>query len=353
MHPAASLSIRHRAVRLLLLAAAALLPCLGTPEVRAQAQAAPVGTVRSFKDMLKNVPSKQVLKLWGDRRVEVAADITAQITAWEVGKVGTYRGTVSKIEPFSFPEKKLIGWRIGVEDTIKRGADTLGVFTWLIIHTDPRGLVPRIRVGDSVTVTGTVNRTELTAHESPRLNIDLIIPVMNDGKPEPAAGTGTAARPAGRGTAPAAAAEPAQPADYPLDRILDALPEVLRTRLATVPLPAADLPAINEALAALALRKPLRLTFKVEVKGPLPERPTDYQFRASNGLLSGKYAGVQLQWVHLYMPTARVGALAQVPLGSTITLTGTITRCDIVSRPPAITQFNINVSDAQPVAPAP
>ncbi|MBB5031454.1 hypothetical protein [Prosthecobacter vanneervenii] len=37
--------------------------------------------------------------------------------------------------------------------------------------------------------------------------------------------------------------------------------------------------------------------------------------------------------------------------GGIATLTGTITRCDIVSRPPAIIQFNLNLADAQPVVP--
>lgn len=352
MHPASTLSTRHPAARLFLLAVGVLLlQALGVTDAQAQSSSG----VRSFKDMIKSVSSKDLLKLWSDTKVQAASDITAQISSREVGKTGTYRGTVTKIEQHIFQATKTTGWRLGVEDSIRRGADTLGVFTWLIIQTDPRGLIPRIRIGDEVTVTGTVNRTEVSVTDNPRLNVDLLIPEMNDGKPAPAAaGASTAARPAAttgssKTPAPAAAAQPA--ADYPLDRILDALPEAIRAKLSTAPLAPAELPAINEALTALAMRKPMRLTFKIEVKGPLPERPADYQIRASNGLLSGKYAGVQTQWVHLYMPTAKAGALAQTPLGSTVTLTGTITRCDIVSRPPAITQFNLNLADAQPVAP--
>ena len=80
----------HRILALLLIAPLLLLL---TP---AQAADAP-GGVRAFKDMLKDIPAKEMLKLWSDKKAEVALSITRQIETKEVGKVGTYRGKVTKI----------------------------------------------------------------------------------------------------------------------------------------------------------------------------------------------------------------------------------------------------------------
>jgi hypothetical protein len=313
------------------------------------------GGVRTFKDILKDVPAKEILKLWGPKRVETAMAISLQINAREVGKVGTYRGKVSKIDPYSYPNENLIGWRLAVVDDFKRGGDTLAVFSWVMVHTDPHGMIPKIRVGDEVTVTGKVNRAELTATDVPRLNVDLIVPEMNDGKgivaksivEKPIARSGVpvpASLPAVPGTAPKPMAEPVK--DYALDRIMDALPEETRAKLTTVPLSADSIPAINSTLAALAVKKPFKLTFVVDSAGVVPGQPQNYRLRAANGLLSGKYAAIPQQWVHLYLPSEKATEVAKVSIGDTLTMTGTISRCDIITNGKGY-QFQLNMNDAQ------
>ncbi|MHB1083164.1 MAG: hypothetical protein ACYC67_27475 [Prosthecobacter sp.] len=321
------------------------------------ARAQNAGGVRAFKDMLKDIPAKEMLKLWSDKKAEIALSITRQIETKEVGKVGTYRGKVTKIDPYSFRNENLVGWRLGVEENFKRGGDTLLVFSWVMVHTDPNGLIPKIRLGDEITVTGTVNRAELTAIDNPRLNVDLIVPVMNNGKG--AAEKATAEKPGAKPAAPAVMPAPAAPvpaapvqtADYPLDRILDALPAASRATLSTAPLAADSIPALNAALSTLALRKPFKLTFKTEAAAALPKSPERFQIRAAPGLLSGKYPAIQQHWVHLYMPTANAADIAKAGLGATLTMSGTITRIDIITTPQGVRQLQLNLEDAQVLTP--
>lgn len=328
------------------------------------ASAQNAGDVREFKDMLKDIPSKEMLKLWSDKKAEVALSITRQIETREVGKVGTYRGKVTKIDPYSFRNENLVGWRLGVEESFKRGGDTLLVFSWVMVHTDPNGLIPKIRLGDEITVTGTVNRAELTANDNPRLNVDLIVPVMNNGKgaaekaPAAKPAAAAAAVPAAPAVMPApapapaaAAAAPVQTADYPLDRILDALPAASRATLSTAPLADESIPALNTALSTLALRKPFTFTFKTAAAAPLPKSPERFQIRAAPGLLSGKYPAIQQHWVHLYLPTAGAAEIAKAGIGAPLTMSGTITRIDIITTPQGIRQLQLNLEDAQLLTP--
>jgi hypothetical protein len=135
--------------------------------------------VRSFKDMLKDIPAKELLKLSGNKKVEVAMELSKQITLRELGKEGAYQGKIGKIEVWPFPEKGITGWRLAVEDTFKRGGDTINVWAWVYIHTDPEGVVPKLKVGKEILVTGKVNRADLSITDAgPRLNVDLIVPVM-------------------------------------------------------------------------------------------------------------------------------------------------------------------------------
>jgi len=316
------------------------------------------GGIRSFKDMLKDVPAKEILKLWGPKKVETATAISQQINAREVGKVGTYRGKVTKMDPYSFPNENLIGWRLGVEDDFKRGGDTLAVFSWVMVHTDPNGLIPKIRIGDEITVSGKVNRAELTATDAPRLNVDLIVPVMNDGKggaekgiiEKPIAKPAAAAGPAAMPKPAAAPAVPVNSVDYPLDRILDALPEASRVTLSSAPLSSDSIPALNAALSTLALHKPIKLTFVVDQATVVPQQPDKFRIRAAKGLLSGKYPAIQQQWVHLYMSAAKATEVAKAEIGGTLTMSGVINRIDIITTPQGIKQLQLNIDDAQLVA---
>ncbi len=50
------------------------------------------------------------------------------------------------------------------------------------IHTGPEGIVPKIRPGKEVTVTGKINRADITAVDVPKHNIDLIVPELKSPK---------------------------------------------------------------------------------------------------------------------------------------------------------------------------
>ena len=151
---------------------------LSLNEATAQNAPAVPGGAREFKDMLKGFPSKEFLKLRGNTKVETSMEMSKQITAKELGKEGTYRGKVTKIEVWPFPERGITGWRLAVEDDLKQGSMTINVWAWVYVHTDPNGVIPKIKVGKEVTVTGKVNRADLSVTEAPRLNIDLIVTAM-------------------------------------------------------------------------------------------------------------------------------------------------------------------------------
>ncbi|MCX6848146.1 MAG: hypothetical protein NTY98_04440 [Verrucomicrobia bacterium] len=137
------------------------------------------GGVREFKDMLKDIPSKDLLKLSGNKKEEVAMEMSKQITLKELGKEGAYKGKIGSIEVWPFPDKGITGTRLSLQDTFKRGGDTIIVWAWVYIHTDPSGVVPKLKVGKEITVSGKVNRADLSITPAgPRLNVDLIVPAM-------------------------------------------------------------------------------------------------------------------------------------------------------------------------------
>ncbi|MDI1313796.1 hypothetical protein, partial [Prosthecobacter sp.] len=123
---------------------ALLTPLLLLSVTEARAQKAGAGGVREFKDMLKDFPSKDLLKLSGGKKEEVAMEMSKQLTLKEHGKDGTYRGKIGSIEVWPFPERGITGWRIALQDTFKRGGDTILVWAWVHIHTDPDGVMPKL-----------------------------------------------------------------------------------------------------------------------------------------------------------------------------------------------------------------
>lgn len=79
----------------------------------------------------------------------------------------------------------MTGWRLAVKNEMKQGGMTIGVWAWIHVHTDPNGVIPKLKVGKVVTVTGKINRADITVTQAPRLNIDLIVPVMPGQKQYP------------------------------------------------------------------------------------------------------------------------------------------------------------------------
>lgn len=137
-------------------------------------------TVRKFKDMLKAIPSKDFGQLYGSKKVEASMAMSKLIAAKEVNKEGTFRGTVTGIESWPFPQQGVTGWRLAVEDVLDQRGVTITVWAWVLVQTDPNGVMPKIKVGKEIIVTGKVTRAEFIASAAtPRLNVDLSVPAMS------------------------------------------------------------------------------------------------------------------------------------------------------------------------------
>lgn len=160
-----------------------LIPLLFLTAAAATRAADAPGGVREFKDMLKDIPSKEILKLSGTKKLEVAKEISQQLTLKEHGKDGTYKGKVTSIEVWPFPERGITGWRLALQDTFKRGGDTILVWAWVHVYTDPEGVMPKLKEGKEITVTGKINRSDISITDAgPRLNVDLFVQAMQPQK---------------------------------------------------------------------------------------------------------------------------------------------------------------------------
>ncbi len=155
---------------------------LMTLHLSAQAPAG-AGAVREFKDLLKHIPSKDFLKLRGNTKAETAMAMSKDITTRELEKESTFRVKVGKVEAWPFPNKGITGWRLAVQDEkVKEGSLNIIVSAWIYVHTDPDGLIPKIRPGKEVTVSGKILRADITAVDVPKLNVDLVVPVLKVAK---------------------------------------------------------------------------------------------------------------------------------------------------------------------------
>ena len=155
------------------------LVCLLSVLNEGMAQNAP-GSARKFKDMLKAVPSKDFAQLYGSKKVDASLGMSKLIAAKELNKEGTFRGIVTKIEPWPFPQLSVTGWRLAVEDNLDQRGVTISVWAWVLVQTDPNGVIPKVKVGKEITVTGKVSRVEFIASaDTPRLNVDLVVPAMS------------------------------------------------------------------------------------------------------------------------------------------------------------------------------
>lgn len=132
------------------------------------------GTPREFKDLLKHIPSKEFLKLRGNTKGETAMEMSKDITAKELRQESTFRMKVGKVEAWPFPEEGISGWRIHcVDEKVKEGSLIITVSTWAYLRKDTEGVIPKVKVGKDVIVTGKISRADLTVTDKPTLNIDL------------------------------------------------------------------------------------------------------------------------------------------------------------------------------------
>ncbi|MBL9178571.1 MAG: hypothetical protein JNM65_10935 [Verrucomicrobiaceae bacterium] len=150
-----------------------ILSLLLTLPLSAQAPAA-AGAPREFKDLLKHIPSKDFLKLRGNSKSDAAMAMSKDITAKELRQESTFRMEVGKIEAWPFPEDGISGWRIRCQDeTVKQGSLVITVSAWAYVRQDPDGVIPKLKIGKDVIVSGKISRADLTATDKPTLNIDL------------------------------------------------------------------------------------------------------------------------------------------------------------------------------------
>jgi hypothetical protein len=151
-----------------------ILSLLLTLPLSAQAPAGGAGTPREFKDLLKHIPSKDFLKLRGNTKAETAMAMSKDITAKELRQDSTFRMEAGKVEAWPFPQEGITGWRIRCQDEkVKQGSLIITVSAWAYVRLDPDGIIPKIKIGKDVVVTGKISRADLTATDKPTLNIDL------------------------------------------------------------------------------------------------------------------------------------------------------------------------------------
>lgn len=159
-----------------------VLSLLLTLNLSAQAPAA-AGAPREFKDLLKHIPSKDFLKLRGNSKSETAMAMSKDITAKELRQESTFRMEVGKIEAWPFPEDGISGWRIHCQDEkVKQGITVITVSAWAYVRQDPDGVIPKLKIGKDVVVTGKISRADLTATDKPTLNIDLNVSSLKPAK---------------------------------------------------------------------------------------------------------------------------------------------------------------------------
>lgn len=146
---------------------------LMTLHLLAQAPAG-AGAVREFKDLLKHIPSKDFLKLRGNTKTETAMTMSKDITAKELRQESTFRMEAGKVEAWPFPQEGISGWRIRCQDEkVKEGSLVITVSAWAYVRQDPEGIIPKIKIGKDVIVTGKISRADITVTGNPALNIDL------------------------------------------------------------------------------------------------------------------------------------------------------------------------------------
>jgi hypothetical protein len=135
------------------------------------AQTAPVA--RDYADILKQFPQQDFLKLRGAHKAETAMAMSRALFP-EVGKEGTYRIKGGKVDRHDFPQEGVTGWRIlGTDDKVKMGSLTIPVVFHVYVREDPSGMLSKFKRGQTLLVSGTLSRCDITVGDSPALNIDM------------------------------------------------------------------------------------------------------------------------------------------------------------------------------------
>jgi hypothetical protein len=137
------------------------------------AMAQPEPAYREYADILKAVPQQDFLKLRGSHKEETAMELSKVLSA-ELQKIDTYRLKVDKVETWPFAQEGITGWRIhGNDEKVKVGSLSIAVEVFVYVRTDPTGLMPKMKRGQTVLATGTVTRCDIMAKDSPVLTVDV------------------------------------------------------------------------------------------------------------------------------------------------------------------------------------
>jgi hypothetical protein len=132
------------------------------------------GTPRDYEDILKPFPPKDFLKLRGNSKEETAMEFSKKLTTSEVGKAGSYRVKVAKVEAWPFPAEGITGWRVtGDAEKIRIGSVSLRVSVFAYIPEDSTGIMAKLKRGQTLLVTGELSRCDVTAVDEPVLNLDV------------------------------------------------------------------------------------------------------------------------------------------------------------------------------------
>jgi hypothetical protein len=141
--------------------------------VNAQSKEAPAGA-RTYEDILKVIPQQDFLKLRGNRKAESAMELSKVLIQNEVDKESTFAIKIAKVEPWPFPAEGITGTRIIAEDEkIRMGSVTITTTVFVYVRATPTDATAKLRRGQKIMVTGKLSRCDVTAVESPILNIDI------------------------------------------------------------------------------------------------------------------------------------------------------------------------------------
>lgn len=170
----------HTLIRSALASAAGLtLAFLATGECPAQAPKVGIAAAktkpREFEEFIKGLPKTDLLKLRGNTQNEAAQSLSAKIGSAEVQKEGTFRVAVERVEAMTFPEQTEGGWRVWCKnEPIKQGSVTVNTLAFIYVRKDPEGVLAKARHGQDLTVSGKVNRADITIIDSsPLLTVDI------------------------------------------------------------------------------------------------------------------------------------------------------------------------------------
>jgi hypothetical protein len=151
----------------LLPSALALLVC-GTFAIEDRhLQAETPNPARAFADILKPIPQQDFLKLRGNKKDEMAMEMSKTLATNELHKPNTFKIKVTKVETNPYPQQGVTGWKItsDSEEKVKIGSMNIPVFVFLYVLEDTTGVMTKLKRGDTVLATGELNQCSMNMNQ--------------------------------------------------------------------------------------------------------------------------------------------------------------------------------------------